>query len=463
MKNKLCKKRLKSAYICVLFAAMMILSALFSPAAKATNQAVLDAANSVVRIYAESAGSEYASIGSGFAVGVRGQAVKYIVTNFHVIMDDEDSSDGIYDDIYVVLDNIYDDSSVLLAEIVAYNEAVDFCILKIPPTYQRTPLSLLSATTVQRTQEVYALGFPSVSDEINDDGENLPSTIEDVTITRGVISKTNSKINNAYFLQMDTVINSGNSGGPLVTEQGYCVGINTFGASSGDTTNGAMYIDYTIQAMRDFGVPFTMASGGPEIAVSPPPTEAVAPAPAEYEDEDETGSILLGAALLLGIGGGAAAVIVWAAKARRRRKAHGHEKTQGRGAVISSVPAGGAHGKTIVVPSPARQQKFSLVGVTGVYSGSIFPINGVTVIGRDIASCNIVYPEKTPGISSVHCRVFPGKDCLLIEDLGSTYGTFIKDHTRARLEANKKTPLPEGAGFFLAVEDNGFIVRREGS
>ncbi len=455
MRNKLCKKRLKAAYLCAVFAAVILLSLAFPVKAGATNQAVLDAANSVVRIYAESDGSEYASIGSGFAVGVRGQAVEHIVTNFHVIMDEEDAQDGIYDDIYVVLDNIYEESSVLLAEIVAYNEAVDFCILRIPPTYERTPLPLLSANTVQRTQEVYALGFPSVADEINDDGENLPSTIEDVSITRGVISKTNSKINNAYFLQMDTVINSGNSGGPLVTEQGYCVGINTFGASSGNTTNGAMYIDYTIQAMRDFGVPFTMASGGPEIVPSPEPIDvAQSPGLSEYVDEDEGSPLLTGIMLLVLAGSGTALMIMGS---RRRKK----RKERERAAAFQSS-TGDMSGRTIAMPSPARQQKFSLVGVTGVYSGSIFPINSVTVIGRDIGSCNIVYPEKTPGISSVHCRVIPGKDCLLIEDLGSSYGTFIKDHARTRLEPNKKSPLPEGAGFFLAVEDNSFIVRREG-
>jgi hypothetical protein len=48
----------------------------------------------------------------------------------------------------------------------------------------------MSAKNIERSETVYALGFPGVSDSINDAGDILPSTVEDITITRGIVSKT---------------------------------------------------------------------------------------------------------------------------------------------------------------------------------------------------------------------------------------------------------------------------------
>ena len=445
-------------------AALLICLALMLPAvAGATNQAVLDAAKSVVRIYAESDYSMYASIGSGFAVGKAGEPVEYIITNFHVIEDEDDPRDGIYDIIYVVLDNINNGGSLRAADLVCYNKNADYCILRIAPTYERSPMALMSATTVERTQEVYALGFPGVADDINDDGESLPSTIEDVSITRGVISKTNSKWNNYDFLQMDTVINSGNSGGPLVTESGFCVGINSFGVS-GSTTNGAMFIDHVIRAMNDRGIPYIMAGSIPpkpvediDDLITPAPT--LAPA-ADGNEELTTWEWVQFFLFVLGMPALLAIVVLISMIAAHKKK-----KKQARDAIAEPKYEQFAQqstddAKTRILP-PSSIGRFSLVGVTGVYSGSVFPINAEVVIGRDVGACNIVFSENAPGISGRHCRIIPGKDALVIEDLGSTYGTFLKDGNRTRLEPGKRKALPDGTGFFLAVEDNSFIVKRE--
>ena len=458
--------RIKNKLLRALMAFLLCAALLFPITAGATNQAVLDASKSVVRIYAESGYSRYASIGSGFAVGTVGNAVEYIVTNYHVVADEDDRGDGIYDSIYVVLDNIYNSGSVRPAEMVCYNKNADYCILRIAPTHERVPIRLMSASTVERTQEVYALGFPSVADALNDDGENLPSTIEDVTITRGVISKTNSKSNDYYFLQMDTVINSGNSGGPLVTEDGYCVGINTFGATSGSTTNGAMFVDYVIQAMKDRRIAYTFVGEAPDITAAPGdvdnPDATPSPEPVIEQEPSDMILMLIGLAVVLGVLGAVVLIVVLIIGKRKKKKAVNFQQA-GLSAPVQYAPVKPAlqpDAKTRVIPA-ASSGGFSLVGVTGIYSGSVFPVNGEIVIGRDVASCNIVYPESAPGISSRHCRIIPGKDALVIEDLTSTYGTFLKDGNRTRLEPGKRKALPDGAGFFLAVEDNSFIVKRQ--
>ena len=74
------------------------------------------------------------------------------------------------------------------------------------------------------------------------------------------------------------------------------------------------------------------------------------------------------------------------------------------------------------------EKRAVLRGVTGKYSGQSFDLlKGKVVIGRDPATCNIVFDKNTPGISGRHCQVVydPNEDCFIITDLGSSYGTFL--------------------------------------
>ena len=102
----------------------------------------------------------------------------------------------------------------------------------------------------------------------------------------------------------------------------------------------------------------------------------------------------------------------------------------GQGApVAAGAAAGMGSGK-----APARggrgpvEKRAVLRGVTGKYSGQSFDLlKGKVVIGRDPATCNIVFDKNTPGISGRHCQVVydPNEDCFIITDLGSSYGTFL--------------------------------------
>ena len=56
------------------------------------------------------------------------------------------------------------------ATIVNESEAADFAILKMEqPIYDRTPLILADSSQVATTQEVYALGFPGIVQDIQND------------------------------------------------------------------------------------------------------------------------------------------------------------------------------------------------------------------------------------------------------------------------------------------------------
>lgn len=431
-------KKLFGRLSAFVIAAMLVLAPMAGAFADDANEAVLNACNSVVRFYCASSATGGAQTGSGFAVGKAGQPVELIITNSHVVLDD---NGNVCDDIRVVLENINMVESTYTGTVVYLDSNVDFAIVQIAPTTLRVPITLLSASSVKRTQTVFALGFPGVADSIDDEGDSLPSTVEDITITKGTISKTKATIDGANFIQTDTVINGGNSGGPLVTEHGYCVGINTFSAIQGEGTYGAMYIDYVTAILDQNGIPYEYATGAEPPASgdtpSAPSTGGDTPAATTPSDEGSLAWlwILLG---VLVVGGGVAVIIVVSVNGKKN--------------------GGSAAGQSAPAPSgPSRS--FAISGDTGYFSGNTFnvPPSGSVTVGRNATLCNLVFPPDTPGISSRHCAIAARGDKLLLTDLGSTYGTFLADGTR--LAPNAPVALDAGQRFYLGDPGNTFTVR----
>ena len=73
--------------------------------------------------------------------------------------------------------------------------------------------------------------------------------------------------------------------------------------------------------------------------------------------------------------------------------------------------------------------KFMLRGVSGATFGKVFPLNGVTVIGRN-PECDISIP--TDEVSRRHAELRPSQDGVMVEDLGSANGTFVNDRRVTR-------------------------------
>ena len=78
---------------------------------------------------------------------------------------------------------------------------------------------------------------------------------DDVSITRGIISKISTQGGRAIY-QIDVDINPGNSGGPLVNEHGQVIGINTFGVTTASGINGAVQIDELIPILESRGIEY---------------------------------------------------------------------------------------------------------------------------------------------------------------------------------------------------------------
>jgi putative serine protease PepD len=117
------------------------------------------------------------------------------------------------------------------AALVGEEANQDLALIQIDPSgLGLKPLNLVSSSSVQVGDSVYAIGNPYGLDE---------------TLTRGIVSALGreipapdgSKITGA--IQTDAALNPGNSGGPLLDEQGEVIGVNSQIASDAARTEGS--------------------------------------------------------------------------------------------------------------------------------------------------------------------------------------------------------------------------------
>ncbi len=107
----------------------------------------------------------------------------------------------------------------------------DLALIRVDPSgLNLKPLSLVSSSSVQVGDPVYAIGNPYGLDE---------------TLTRGIVSALAREISApdgskiAGVIQTDAALNPGNSGGPLLNEQGDVIGVNSQIASDAASVAGS--------------------------------------------------------------------------------------------------------------------------------------------------------------------------------------------------------------------------------
>jgi serine protease Do len=158
----------------------------------------------------------FISLGSGFVVRSDG----FIVTNFHVIQDAE------------TIQVTFDNGTKHMAVLYAKDEMTDIALLKIEAKNLPT-LKLADSEKVRVGDWVIAIGNPY----------GLGGTV-----SAGIVSAKSRDINlgnYSDYIQTDTSINRGNSGGPLINTKGEVVGVNTAIFS---TNGGSMGIGFSLTA-----------------------------------------------------------------------------------------------------------------------------------------------------------------------------------------------------------------------
>ena len=201
---------------------MRILTALFVLFFSSNIISSTDVVNKVfpatVLITAEDKNGQPQSLGSGFLV-----APNIIATNFHVI---ENSYSGYVK--FVNKDEIYE-----IEGVVGYSSEHDLALIKISDNNGEV-LPLISIG-VDIGQKIFAFCNPL----------GLEGTISD-----GIISGMR-EFKDFSILQISAPISPGNSGGPVVNENGDVVGVATFTFSEGQNINFAVPIKYLKELLNN--------------------------------------------------------------------------------------------------------------------------------------------------------------------------------------------------------------------
>lgn len=353
-----------------------------------------------------------AVVGSGFAVGQRGSAPEYFVTNWHVasayIPDINYAFDSNHVRIWIMLDNFtLSDVTGLPSEATSVECSVvriaesgypDYAILRAArPVTECRPLAIRSSESVKQGETVVALGCPAVLDE-----QSLSVGSKDITSTTGTVARhmTMTNAGNTNAIVHNANISGGNSGGPLIDENGNVIGLNTY--SIVDSYSCAIYSDYVMQALNELGISYMTA--GNSISI-----------------------VTIAAAVIA-----VAAVAVAIYFLLRNRKPP----------VTPPTPP---------IPADGYRPSFRVQ----LPDGRIIPVPaGKVAVGRD-PSCQIRLPESAAAVSRRHCTLESNGEFLILVDEGSRNGTFI--HGK-RVPAGTKVALKHGSSFCVGTSENRITV-----
>lgn len=135
------------------------------------------------------------SSGSGFAVSRQG----FIVTNYHVV----EGCSEVY---------IHSKNHEILAGIIAFDTVNDVALLKGNFTPNETFTLEISPPIL--LQDIYVAGYPF--------GKKISTSVK---VTKGIVSSLTGFNNSLSVVQIDAALQPGNSGGPIIDENGNVIGV----------------------------------------------------------------------------------------------------------------------------------------------------------------------------------------------------------------------------------------------
>lgn len=174
-----------------------------------------EAYNSVVVIYSVN------SVGSGFAIGEN-----CIITNAHVIENSRNITVANYK------------GERFSAAVFAIDEVMDIAVLSVEgATFP--PFSSSDYALQKIGDDVYTIGAPNSMT---------------YSLTKGVLSAKDRNIGRYKYIQFDAAINSGNSGGPLLNDNGDVIGVNTLKISDAEGIGLAIPMTVVNEFLKNNGI-----------------------------------------------------------------------------------------------------------------------------------------------------------------------------------------------------------------
>ena len=162
------------------------------------------------------------AIGSGFFIDKRG----YFITNYHVIQSEVDPEYNGYSKLYIK--SPYDSNIKVSAKVIGWDPLFDLALVKTEITPD-TIFGLGSSTNLEVGSKIFAIGSPAGLDK---------------TLTSGIVSaKYRRLFSMVDVMQIDAAINHGNSGGPIVDENGLVQGVAFAGLERNEGLNFAIPVE----------------------------------------------------------------------------------------------------------------------------------------------------------------------------------------------------------------------------
>lgn len=405
------------------------------------------------------------SFGTGFVVDH-----EYVVTNNHVTDDSSFTKDGGSSERVVV-----DGSTKNLrpAQLVWNAPDLDLAVLKVPGLARPT-LRLSSAPPLDypdKAAAVWAIGFPGIADRsISSETAFVHSTVTQGIVGKVVMGRAGQKDKVRPIIQHNASINKGNSGGPLFDNCGVVVGVNTFGAVStmevsrdqrgrdiaaGMPNTGIFYsphISNLVEAQKT--VPALAAM---KLSVTPAPCAAPVPEapglPVWIYGVIGLVVLLALSSTVIALRKGTTREIVrvvesYSAYIRRKgdppslraRKEASRAPARERSATApaATAPAAATGGGVLVLTSRRGDKKFRVEITAEELERAAGASEGGVVLGRSKSLSDKAIDD--PSVSRRHAKFFLADGVLMVEDMGSAYGTKINGKALAQNEAGGLKP-----------------------
>lgn len=202
------------------------------------------------------------ALGSGFAIGEN-----CIITNAHVIDNPMD----------VVVETY--GGATHKAYVLGMDEYMDIAVLFVTDAVFPY-LEIADLTAMKTGDDIYAIGAP----------QGMA-----YTLTKGGISAKEREVGGQTYIQIDAPINKGNSGGPLLNDNGQVLGVNTLKMTDSEGIGLAIPISRVCTYLQSLNVELTNAGnvvGRVEMPTQPEPTQPATEIPDEFipdnENEEQT-------------------------------------------------------------------------------------------------------------------------------------------------------------------------------
>lgn len=413
---------------------------------------------------------------SGFFVGKYGEAPQYIVTSYQAVADFVENGQGTQIEYYphgakYSLRVYFNAKDYEELRVIDSDANQDIALLKLEkPTDKRVPLALEEPTKDMKGDGIHLIGYPGNTEDHSDATSMGNWGAEDSYMYTGTFGKLDTQSGTGYKwiqskdLKNDLKNDEGSSGGAIVTEAGYVIGLASWKLteSDPDSMSVGLSVEHVIEMLNRNSVAFDTMEEREE-AIAPPteepvPTEEPEPTEEPTEDAEEEG---LDKKVLIAIIGGAvllAAVLITVIVIRSKKAKQPMYPPEGMYMPNDPyIPATMAAPPSIPVPTATPAVRSLAVQ----HGGKKVPIGDQAILVGRSGECRIVYAENTPGVSGRHCAIAWDATAneFIIKDLNSTYGTYLD--SGMKLDPNRVYRLREGDSFYLGEKANMLRVELE--